>query len=67
MSLCDTSARRPIQEACCLQGAARSLKRYACPICTALKGQPGDLDAAIGRTKRTRSAFLGMALTLVHA
>lgn len=39
-----------------VQGAARSLKKYACPICTALKGHPGDLDAAIGRTKRTRSA-----------
>lgn len=38
-----------------VQGAARSLKKYACPICTALKGHPGDLDAAIGRTKRTRS------------
>ena len=40
-----------------VQGAARSLKKYACPICTALRGQPGDLDAAIGRTKRTRWDF----------
>ena len=51
--------RRAAHRACCLQGAARSLKKYACPICTALKGQPNDLDAAIGRTKRTRSASLG--------
>ncbi len=48
-----------------MQGAARSLKKYACPICTALKGHPGDLDAAIGRTKRTRSVSL-TATQCVH-
>ncbi len=37
------------------QGAAKQLKRYSCPLCMALKNQPHDLDAAISRTRRTRS------------
>lgn len=37
------------------QGAAKGIKKYACPLCMALKGQPTDLDAAIARTRRTRS------------
>ena len=40
----------------CVQSAARGLKKYSCPLCMALKGHPADLDAAIGRTRRTRCA-----------
>ena len=40
----------------CVQSAARGLKKYACPLCMALKGHPADLDSAIGRTRRTRCA-----------
>jgi hypothetical protein len=37
-----------------VQGAAKGMKKYSCPLCLALKGQPADLDAAINRTRRTR-------------
>ena len=38
------------------QATARTLRRYACPLCAALRGEPHQLDAAVGRTRRTRRA-----------
>jgi hypothetical protein len=43
------------------QSAARGLKKYACPLCMALRGHPADLDAAIGRTRRTRYKSLSFS------
>lgn len=36
------------------QGAARSLKRWSCPLCLAARGSPTALEDALHRTRRTR-------------
>ena len=33
---------------------ARSMKKYVCPICLAVRGTLKELDAAVTRTQRTR-------------
>ena len=39
------------------QSAARTIKKYLCPLCAALRGNDRELEAALARTRRTRYAL----------
>lgn len=40
------------------QTTARSIKKYVCPLCLALRGNGRELEQALSRTRRTRSVAL---------
>ena len=40
------------------QAAAKSMKKYTCPVCLALKGNPEPLDAALAKVRAQSGCLL---------